>query len=147
LSALGAIRQEHVDVADKQAGLNANDRLIARLQKRIATLRSEPVSATTAAQILALQTRIQKLQRTEAATRLAAHYATIHLSLSTPPPAAPKAKHGHGPLHGVVVALTWLGIGAVYALVIGLPVLIVLGVLSLAVRAVRRRREDALLGG
>lgn len=145
LSALGSIRQEHVDVTDKQSGLNATDRLIARLQKQLTVLRAEPVSATTAAQIVALEARIEKQQRGEAATRLAAHYATIHLSLATPQPAAP-THHGHGRLHGVVVALTWLGIGAVYALAIGVPVLLVLAVIWFAVRLLRRRREDALLG-
>jgi hypothetical protein len=44
-----------------------------------------------------------------------------------------------------VVALTWLGIGAVYALAIGTPVAILLVLIWLAVRVVRRRRENALL--
>jgi hypothetical protein len=84
------------------------------------------------------------LQRGEATTRRTAHYATVDLHLETPLVTI-ASKHGHGPLHGVVVALTWLGIGAVYALAIGTP-LVVLGLLIwLAVRVIRRRREDALL--
>ncbi|HZP71935.1 MAG TPA: DUF4349 domain-containing protein [Gaiellaceae bacterium] len=145
LSALGSIRQEHVDVTDKQAGLNTTDRLIARLQRQLTTLRAQPTTATTTAQIAALVARIEQLQRGEAATRRATHYATIQLSVATPQPTV-ATHHGHGRLHGVVIALTWLGIGAVYALAIGVPVLLVLAAAWFAVRMVRRRREDALLG-
>jgi len=52
---------------------------------------------------------------------------------------------GHGPLHGVVVALTWLGIGAVYALAIGTPIAVLALLVWFAARIIRRRREDALL--
>lgn len=143
LSQLGTITAEHLDVIDRQAGLNTTDRLIARLQKQLATLRAQQAPA---AQIAALTHRIETLQRQEAAIRRNARYATIKLHLATPAAAVAK-KHGHGPLHGVGVALKWLGVGAVYALAIGLPVLAVLGLAWLAARTVRRRREDALLSG
>ena len=142
LAQIGTIVAEHVDVTDRQAGLNATDRLIARLQKQLATLRAQNAPA---AQIAALTQRIASLQRGEAATRRSAHYATIHLHLATPQPAAVHRSHHHGPLHGVAVALEWLGIGAVYALAIGVPVVLVLVLGWLAARLVRRRREDALL--
>ena len=49
---------------DLQAGLNATDRTIARLQAQLATLRAEPSRPTTVqAQIAALTTRIERLQR------------------------------------------------------------------------------------
>jgi hypothetical protein len=136
LSQLGTITAEQVSVTDKQAGLNATDRAIARLQKQLA-------ATTDATQRAALTARIERLQRAEAQTRRAAHYATIHLAVATPPAAA--KTHHHGPLHGVGVALRWLGIGAVYALAIGAPIALILGLVWLAVRLVRRRREDALL--
>jgi hypothetical protein len=41
--------------------------------------------------------------------------------------------------------LTWLGIGAVYALAIGTPLVVLALLVWLAVRVIRRRREDALL--
>lgn len=141
LAQLGTILAENVDVQDETAGLNATDRTIARLQKRLAALRADNAPK---AQIDPLTKRIQALQRSEAATRRAAHYATIQLHLETPAAAAP-VHHGHGPLHGVVVALRWLGIGAVYALAIGVPVAVVLTLAWLAIRLLRRRREDALL--
>jgi hypothetical protein len=144
LSALGTITSEQVDIQDKQAGLNATDRKIARLQKQLAELRAQEPSASSATRIAALESQIARLQRAAAATRRAAHYATIQFHLTNAKAAAPD-KQGHGPLHGVVIALTWLGIGAVYALAIGTPVVVLMLLLWLAARLVRRRREDALL--
>lgn len=141
LAQLGTILAENVDVQDETAGLNATDRTIARLQNRLAALRADKAPK---AQLDALTKRIEALQRSEAATRRSAHYATIQLHLETPAAAVP-VHHGHGPLHGVVVALRWLGIGAVYALAIGLPVAVVVTLAWLAIRFVRRRREEALL--
>jgi hypothetical protein len=140
LSQLGTITGENLDVQDLTAGLNATDREIARLQKELAQLRA---AGAPASKIAALTARIQSLQRAQADTRRTAHYATIGLHLATP--RAAHAQHGHGPLHGVVVALTWLGIGAVYTLAVGAPVVVLLVLVWLAVRLVRRRREDELL--
>jgi Domain of unknown function (DUF4349) len=141
LSQLGTILEEHVAVVDRTAALNATDRLIARLQRRLAALRAEDAPA---AEIAALTKRIESLQRSEAATRRTAHYATVRLHLATEAPAVP-VPHHHGPLHGVRVALEWLGIGAVYALAVGGPVAVLLALAWLAARVVRRRREAALL--
>ena len=93
--------------------------------------------------ILQLVAQIQKLQRTEAATLRTARYATVDLTLTTPQPAP--AKHHHGPLHGLGVAFRWIGIGAVYALAIGVPLVLLAALAWLAARTIRRRREDALL--
>jgi len=49
------------------------------------------------------------------------------------------------PLHGAVVALKWLGVGAVYALAVGGPIILLALFVWLVARFVRRRREDALL--
>ncbi len=144
LSALGTITSEQVDIQDKQAGLNATDRQIARLQKQLNELRAQTPSTTIAARIATLESQIARLQRAEAATRRTAHYATVQLHLTSAKAIVPP-KHGHGPLHGVVVALTWLGIGAVYALAIGTPVAALALLVWLAARIVRRRREDSLL--
>lgn len=143
LSALGTITSEQVDIRDVTAGLNATDRTIARLQRELQALRKLPPNELNASRILALERKIQGLQRAEAATRLKAHYATVKLHLNTPAPVA--RSHHHGPLHDLVVALEWLGIGALYVLVLGAPVAIVVLLAWFAVRFVRRRREDALL--
>jgi hypothetical protein len=144
LSALGTITSENVDIQDKTAGLNATDRRIARLQKQLTELRKQPTSTTTATRIVALESQIVRLQRAEATTRLTAHYATVQLHLTSAKAIVPP-KQGHGPLHGVVVALTWLGIGAVYALAIGTPLAVLALLIWFGVRIIRRRREDALL--
>lgn len=144
LSALGTITSEQVDIQDKEAGLNATDRRIGLLQKQLTELRTQTQTATTAARIAALESQIVRLQRGAAATRRSAHYATVQLHLTSAKAAVPH-KQGHGPLHGVVVALTWLGIGAVYALAIGAPLAVLALLIWLAARVVRRRREDALL--
>lgn len=144
LSALGTITGERVDIQDKQAGLNAAGRTIARLQAEIARLGARPQSAETAARIAALRAQVARLQRAGAETRRSAHYATVRLHLTSAKAVVP-AKDGTGPLHGVVVALTWLGIGAVYALALGTPLVLLALLAWFVVRVVRRRREDALL--
>jgi hypothetical protein len=144
LSQLGTITDENVSTVDKTASLNATDRQIARLQKQLATLRADPQSPENTRRILALEQQIVRLQRSEATTRLSAHYATVDLHLETPVVAV-TPKHGHGPLHGLGVAFRWIGIGAVYALALGGPVVLLLLLLWLGVRVVRRRRENALL--
>jgi len=144
LSQLGTITDENVSTVDQTALLNNTDREIARLQKQLAILRTEPQSTDSDRKIAALVKRIETLQRGEATTRRNAHFATVNLHLGTPLVTVVQ-KHKHGPLHGVGVALTWLGIGAVYALAIGTPVAVLLVLTWLGVRVVRRRRENALL--
>jgi len=144
LSQLGTITDENVSTVDQTALLNNTDREIARLQKQLAILRTEPQSPDSDRKIAALVRRIETLQRGEATTRRNAHFATVNLHLGTPLVTVVQ-KHKHGPLHGVGVALTWLGIGAVYALAIGTPVAVLLVLTWLGVRVVRRRRENALL--
>ncbi len=144
LSALGTITAEQVDIQDLQAGIATTDRTMQRLQRQLTSLRAQPVTPAITRQIAALTVRIQRLQRTEAATLRAARYATVSLQLATPAPVPPK-HHGHGPLHGLDVAFRWIGIGAVYGLALGVPALVLIGLGWLGVRTIRRRRENALL--
>ena len=143
LAQLGTITDENVSTVDQTALLNSTDRAIARLQKQLATLRAEPKSPENDQRIATLTKRIETLQRGEATTRRNAHYATVSLHLETP--LVTIVQHKNGPLHGVGVALKWLGVGAVYALAIGAPVGLLVGLIWLSARAVRRRRENALL--
>jgi len=129
LRGLGAVVGEQVDIQDLQAGVNANDRTIARLQARLKALRALPPTDATTRQIAALTARVVALQRQRAATVRAARFATVQVSLSTPPA---KAKtHAHH--HYLRDALPWLG-GAAAALI-----------LLLALRGLGRVREDRLL--
>jgi len=144
LSTLGRVIGENVQVQDLTAGVNVTDRLIARLQNRLAALRVQTQTTVVQREIAAITNQIERLQRGRATTVRTAHDATVEVSLSTPPPTP--AKHHHpGPLHGLGVAFRWIGIGAVYALAVGAPFLALAALIWLGVRALRRRREDALL--
>lgn len=145
LSELGTITGESVGIQDVQAGVNALDRTIARLQKQLRGLRAQPQTPAVQRRIAALTARVQQLQRSRATTVRNARLATISLQLTTRTPVVqPKPAH-HGPLHGAVVALSWLGIGALYALVVGGPVALFLLAVWLGTRALRRRSERRLL--
>jgi hypothetical protein len=144
LTALGTIVSEDVNVQDLQGRVDASDRLIARLQQRLTDLRAQVQDTQTVQQIAALTARIERLQRSRAATVRSARYATVNLQLTTRTPPAP-VQHGHGPLHGLGVTFRWIGIGAVYALALGLPAAVLALLIWSGARTVRRRREDALL--
>jgi uncharacterized coiled-coil protein SlyX len=144
LSRLGTITGESVDIQDLQPAVNSVERTIARLQRQLRALRARQQTDATARQIAALTSRVQALQRRDAATRRTAHFATVSLTLSTAHPAAVH-KRGHGPLHGLGVAFRWIGIGLVYALALGTPLAALCLLAWLLARWLRRRREDALL--
>jgi len=145
LSGLGTIVGENVQIQDIQARVDAAARKIARLQARLAYWQAQPASDEAAKHVAALTAQIAKLRRGRSSTIHAASYATVSVQMTTKPAPAP-VHHGHGPLHNLGVAFRWMGIVAVYALALAAPFAL-LGVLVwLIVRAVRRRREDDLLG-
>jgi hypothetical protein len=123
LSQLGTITSETLDLTDRQAGLNATDREIARLQAQVKALRAAHAPA---AQIAGLVARIESLQRSESATRLDAHFATVYLHLATPSRVVHTSR--------VWPDAGWAAVGAG-----------VLALLLLSFRAVRRVREHRLL--
>src|SRR5262245_20558137 len=143
-SALGTITAEHLDVQDLTAGVNETDRTIGRLQRQLADLRAHEQTAQVRQRIARLTASVARLQRQRAATIRAAHYATVDLQLRTQQVLS-QHKQGHGPLHRLGTMLMWLGIGAVYVLVLGTPIALVAVLVWLAVRTLRRRREEALL--
>jgi hypothetical protein len=145
LGALGTIVGENVSIQDLQAGVDTTGRKIARLQGKLNALRAQPVTPESTKQIAALKTQLERLRLARAATLRAAHYATVELRLQTPPAAPPAAEHEDGPLHDLGVAFRWIGIGAVYALALGAPLLLLGGLVWLLVRGIRRRREERLL--
>jgi uncharacterized protein YcbK (DUF882 family) len=143
LSQLGTITAEQLDVQDLTNGINATSREIARLQRQLRDLRAQEQTAVVQRKIASITQRIEALQRATADTKRTAHFATIDLHIAT----AAAARHvaHHGPFHWLGRAFVWAGIGAVYVLALGAPLVVVLLVVWLVVRAVRRRREDALL--
>ncbi|HEV2591162.1 MAG TPA: DUF4349 domain-containing protein [Gaiellaceae bacterium] len=107
LSRLGTVTGEQVDIQDAQAGLNTTDRLIARLERELKTAPKDQAALLTA--------RIKALQRQRAATVRAVHFATVHLSVATPPHAVKKHHHY------LRDALPWVGgAGAVLILLLAL---------------------------
>jgi hypothetical protein len=141
LAELGTITGESVRVQDAKPGLDALGRRIARLQRQLRTLRAD--AATPRRRIDALTAQVERLQRARAAAIRQTRLATISLELTTP---APAAAQPDGPLDGAVTALRWLGVGALYALIVGGPIVALLALLYLAVRLQRRRSERRLLG-
>jgi hypothetical protein len=147
LGALGTIIGADVSIKDLQAGIDTTGRTIDRLQEKLADLRAEVQTEDVVAQVETLETRFENLQRQRAATIRAAHFATVKLHMKTPPPATPPADDsGTGPLHGLGVAFRWIGIGAVYALALGTPLVLLVALGWFLARGLRRRREEALLG-
>ena len=145
LSQLGTISGEQVDVQDLQAGLDATTRTIARLQRELTDLRAQTQTTEVVRQTAALTARIAGLQRAQANTVRTASFATVRLTLATPPVKAPAQHTQRSPFHWLWRTLLWLGIGAVYVLVLGIPLALLGLLVALIVRTVRRRREDALL--
>ena len=144
LGALGTIVGENVSIQDLQAGVDTTSRTIARLQKKLVELRAQTQTEELTKQIATLTTRVERLQRQRAATLRSAQFATVELQLATPPAAAP-SEDEDGPLHGLVVAFTWIGIGAVYALALGAPLALLVALGWFLGRGWRRRREERLL--
>ncbi len=144
LSALGRVTSENVSIQDLQPQVDTTGRLIAALQSQVAALRAQPQTALIERRILTLTARVVSLQRARAATLRTAHYSTVSLQLTTPPPATPKP-HKPGPLHGLGIAFHWAWIGAVYVLALGTPLLVLLAAIWFAARTIKRRREESLL--
>jgi Domain of unknown function (DUF4349) len=145
LSALGTIVGENVQIRDITAQVDATAKRITRLEQRLAYWQRQLQTSGVDKHIASIEAAIAKLRRGRASTIQAASFATLSLQLTTK--AAPAPVHrGHGPLHGLAVAFRWIGIGAVYVLALGAPLLILTGLAWLVVRAVRRHRENELLG-
>ena len=145
LSELGTITGESVHVRDLQAGVDQLDRRIARLQKQLRALRAQEQTDAVKRAIASLTSQVERLQRGRSATVRDSRLATVDLTMTTREQAKPRQHHEPGPLHGAWVALTWMGIGALYALVVGAPVVLLAALVFLAWRVVRRRREEQLL--
>jgi len=144
LSALGTIIGENVAIKDIQNQVDATTRKIERLVAQRAAWEKQFQTTETQKHIAALTDQIGKLRRGRNTTVRNAAFATVRLDLTTREAPAP-VHHGNGPFHNLAVAFRMIGIGAVYALALGAPLLILFGLAWLGVRAVRRHRENALL--
>jgi hypothetical protein len=145
LSELGTIIASNVQIEDLQVQVNATNKRLARLQRRLTELRTQEQTDEVKRQIAALTRQVQALQRSRAATVRESRFATVNLHVTTRKAAVTPVAHDDGPFHGLGVAFTWIGIVAVYAIALAAPFALLALLLWLAARGVRRRREDALL--
>jgi hypothetical protein len=144
LSELGTIVGENVQIQDIQAQVDATARKISRLEARLSYWQGQPTSTEAEQHVAALTAQIAKLRRGRANTIKTASYATVSVQMTIRPVPVPVHK-GHGPLHNLGVAFRWIGIGAVYALALAGPFVLLGLLIWLVVRTVRRHREDDLL--
>jgi hypothetical protein len=145
LGALGTIVGENVQIQDLQGGVDTTSRRIDRLRRKLVALHNRPQTDETKKQIAAIAAQLERLRLKRAATLRAAQYATVRLQMETPSKPAPKQAADHGPLHGLGIALHWVWIGAVYALVLGGPLVLLVALGWFLGRGWRRRREERLL--
>ncbi len=149
LAALGSVTGEHVSISDLQTGIDTVGVRIVRLERELAAAINGPQSAASRRLIAALTAQIEGLQRAGANTLRTAHDATVKLALSTsprtPPRPRPRPRRAHEPFHDLGVAFRDAGIGAVYALAIGVPLALLAAVAWWLAARLRRRREERLL--
>ncbi len=156
-SSLGVITAQHVAVADLQAGYDAAERRAESLRHSLALIEIRLASPkVTPEQRVGLLAQRERAQHALAGARETSKgladrgaYARIDLMFVTAARAAPAVAQKPGRFeHAVRRAgglLETIGIGALFALILGGPVLLVIGLVLLAARTRRRRAERALL--
>jgi hypothetical protein len=145
LSALGTIVGEQVEIKDLTAQVNTVDRTIARLQRRLADLRAQEQTDDVKRRIEALTRQVERLQRGRAGTLREASLATISVELTTREAVVPQKPHRDSRLDGAWTALGWIGIAALYAVIVGGPFLVLAALAWVGWRTARRRAEARLL--
>jgi hypothetical protein len=144
LSGLGTIVSERVEIQDLTAEVNAVDRQIDRLQRRLGELRAQKQTEETQRRIESLTREVERLQRGRANTVRQARLATVTLELTTREADMPVKPDESSRLDGAWTALAWIGIVALYGLILGAPFAL-LAVLAWAGWRVARRRAEARL--
>jgi hypothetical protein len=156
-SSLGVIVGQHVAVADLQAGYDAAQRRIESLRHSLALIEVRLADPkVTPEQRVALLAQRERARHalagaTETSASLAARgaYARLDLSFATGAKVAPVVSKKPGRLeHAARQAgglLETVAIGAIFVLILGVPVLLVVALIALGLRTWRRRGERALL--
>ena len=156
-SSLGVITAQHVAVADLQAGYDAAERRAESLRHSLALIEIRLANPkVTPEQRVGLLAQRERAQHALAGARETSKgladrgaYARIALSFVTPARTAPAVVHGPGRLERAVRRagglLETIAIGALFAAIIGGPLVLLAGLVVLAARTRRRRAERALL--
>ncbi len=145
LSGLGTIVSEQVEIQDLTAEVNSVDRQIDRLQRRLRELRAQPQTEETQRRIESLTREVERLQRGRASTVRDARLATVTLELTTREAEVPVKPDESSRLDGAWTALGWIGIVALYGLIVGAPFALFAAVAWVGWRFNRRRAEARLL--
>ena len=145
LAALGTIVGEQVEIKDLTAQVSTVDRKIARLQRRLADLRAQEQTDDVKRRIESLTRQVERLQRSRRSTVKQAGLATITVELTTREALVPKKPHHESRLDGAWTALGWIGIAALYAVIVGGPFLVLAALAWAGWQAARRRAEARLL--
>jgi Domain of unknown function (DUF4349) len=145
LAALGTIVGEQVEIKDLTAQVNAVDRKIARLQRRLADLRAQEQTDDVKRRIESVTRQVERLQRGRRTTVKEASLATISVELTTREAVVAKKQHHDSRLDGAWRALGWIGIAALYAVIVGGPFLLLAALAWAGWRTARRRAEARLL--
>jgi hypothetical protein len=146
-SALGRILAQHVSIQDVQPSLDRRFRQIQALRGQIGVLEGQ-TSPQAVAKLAVLRRRLAALQRAQVRAIRQTSYATLSLSLQTKQAVAPAPAHPsrlHRALDRAGAVLVDELIVCLYALVVGVPILVLLGAIWLGARALRRRALERLL--
>jgi hypothetical protein len=156
-SSLGVIVGQHIAVTDLQSGYDAAARRAESLRHSLALIEIRLADPkVTPEQRLALLAQRERARHAlsgakETTSELTARgaYARLDLAFSTGAKVAPVAKHEDSrlsqALHQVGGILETAAIGALFAVLLGGPVLVLIALVLLGRRLRRRRRERALL--
>jgi hypothetical protein len=146
-SSLGRIVDQHVSIQDVQPSIDKRFRAMQALRRQIAALQAK-VDPASLAKVALLQRRLVALQREQARTLRRTSFATVSLVLQTKQAAVAPPKHKsrlHRSLDRAGSVLVDELVVCLYVLVVGGPLLILLGVAWLGGRTLRRRALDRLL--
>ena len=145
LSRFGTIVSEQFSVQDLTGDVNTIDRRIARLQRRLRELRALPQTDDVTRRIESVTKAVERLQRSKASTVRRARFATVTLQLTTQKAEVTPTAPSNSRLDGAFTALGWIGIAALYAVIVGAPFALLAGLLWGGWRLTRRRAEARLL--
>lgn len=139
-SELGTILDQHVSVRDVQPRLDRRFQRIAELRRVMPTLSGDELASA--------QAELEALQTAQAKERRQASFATVALALTTAEKEAVPAQPGRieRAFHRAAGVLAAEAVAVVYASVVAAP-FILLGLATFAaMRVMRRRSDDRLLG-
>jgi hypothetical protein len=146
-SALGRILDQHVSIQDVQPSIDRRFRAVQGLRRQIAALRGKTDLASLA-KVEVLRRRLVALQREQARALRRTSFATVSVALQTKQATVAPPKHRsrlHRSLDRAGAVLVDELVVCLYVIVVGGPILLLLGAVWVGGRTLRRRAYDRLL--